>query len=171
MTLRGWRILAENHWRTFGENAWRSVGENTWRTLGDNPWRIIARKLTLERARYACPLRYPIPSGQTCPIQHKNWAKDGCFSTIATSPGARLRYQMDRDSETYKTVYRQRTATERINSQAVSLGIERPRLRNGASIANHNTLTYVLINLHALQRVRQRKATRTEPIRKSVQAK
>jgi len=124
-----------------------------------------------ERARYACPLRYPIPSGQTCPVQHKNWAKGGCFSTIATSPGARLRYQIDRDSETYKTVYRQRTATERVNSQAVSLGIERPKLRNGASIANHNTLTYVLINLHALQRVRQRKATRTEPIRESVQAK
>ncbi len=40
----------------------------------------------------------------------------------------------------------------------MELGIERPKLRNGASIANHNTLTYVLINLHALQRVRQRQA-------------
>ena len=36
-----------------------------------------------------------------------------------TSVGARLRYQLDRDSQAYKDVYKQRTATERINSQAV----------------------------------------------------
>ncbi|OPZ87018.1 MAG: hypothetical protein BWY76_00672 [bacterium ADurb.Bin429] len=41
------------------------------------------------------------------------------------------------------------------------LGIERPKLRNGVSIANHNTLTYVLINLHALKRIRQRLAKRS----------
>jgi hypothetical protein len=113
-----------------------------------------------ERARYVCPLRYPQPSGQACPKNHKNWAKQGCVTTIAASPGARLRYQVDRESQPYKEVYKQRTATERVNSQAVDLGIERPRLRNGPAIANHNTLTYVLINLHALQRIRQRKAGR-----------
>jgi len=77
-----------------------------------------------------------------------------------TSIGARLRYQLDRDSAAYKEVYRQRTATERINSQAVDLGIEQPKLRNGPAIANRNTLIYVLINLRALQRVRQEKARR-----------
>lgn len=113
-----------------------------------------------ERGRYACPLRYPEPTGESCPVRHKDWAKNGCVSTLATSPGARLRYQIDRESERYKQVYRQRTAIERINSQAVELGIERPKLRNGMSIANHNTLTYVLINLHALERVRHRLAKR-----------
>lgn len=117
-----------------------------------------------ERARYACPLRYPKPTGETCPIQHKNWTKGGCVSTLPTSPGARLRYQLDRESDLYKRIYKQRTATERINSQAVDLGIERPKLRNRASITNHNTLTYLLINLHALQRVRQRKAKREQAI-------
>jgi hypothetical protein len=58
----------------------------------------------------------------------------------------------------YKEVYKQRTATERINSQAVDLGIERPKFRNGFSIAHLNTLSYVLINLHALQRIRLHKA-------------
>jgi len=115
-----------------------------------------------QRGRYACPLRYPQPTGETCPVNHKNWAKNGCVTTLATSRGARLRYQIDRNSQQYKDLYKQRTATERINSQAVELGIERPKLRNGASIANHNTLTYVLINLHALQRVRQRKAERLQ---------
>ena len=80
---------------------------------------------------------------------------------MAASIGARLRYQLDRESDLYKEVYRQRTATERVNSQAVELGIERPKLRNGVSIANHNTLTYVLINLHALKRIRQRLAKRS----------
>jgi hypothetical protein len=114
-----------------------------------------------QRGRYACPLRFPQPIGQPCPVNHKNWAKQGCVTTLATSPGARIRYQIDRASQPYQDVYKQRTASERVNSQAVELGIERPKLRNGVSIANHNTLTYVLINLHALQRVRQRKAKRS----------
>jgi hypothetical protein len=116
-------------------------------------------------------LRFPQPTGESCPKNHKNWAKQGCTATLAAGVGARLRYQIDRNAPAYKEVYKQRTATERVNSQAVALGIERPKLRNGASIINHNTLTYVLINLHALQRVRQRMAARTEPEQKSVLAK
>jgi hypothetical protein len=113
-----------------------------------------------ERARYVCPLRYPEQTADVCPVNDEHWLKKGCITTIAASIGARLRYQIDRSSQQFKEVLKQRTATERINSQAVDLGIERPKLRNAASIANHNTLTYVLINLHALQRVRQRRAQR-----------
>ncbi len=109
-----------------------------------------------ERGRYGCPLIVPEPTGQTCPIQHKKWPK-GCVTTLATSVGARVRHQIDRDSEIYKSIYNQRTATERINSQAKELGIERPRLRNGQAIANQNTLIYVLINLRALHRVQRKK--------------
>jgi hypothetical protein len=112
-----------------------------------------------ERGRYACPLVFPKPTGLSCPIQHKNWPK-GCVTTLATNVGARIRHQLDRESQVYKNVYKQRTATERINSQAVELGIERPKLRNGQAIANQNTLIYVLINLRALHRVRQKKAER-----------
>jgi len=113
-----------------------------------------------EQGRHACPLRFPEETGETCPIDHKNWTKGGCTTTIATSIGARIRHQLDRHSEVYKQVYKQRTASERINSQAVALGIERPKLRNGQAIANQNTLTYVLINLRALHRVRRKKAER-----------
>ena len=114
-----------------------------------------------ERARYVCPLRWPEQTAEACPVAHKQWAKGGCTTTIPTSVGARLRYQLDRDSQAYKDVYKQRTATERINSQAVELGIERPRLRNGQAVAHLNTLIYILINLRALQRIRQRKANGT----------
>lgn len=111
-----------------------------------------------ECARFACPLKHPQVTGEPCPIKHKNWPKkQGCITTLAASPGVRARHELDRDGDAYKEIYRQRTATERINSQAVALGIERPKLRNGAAIANLATLTYVLINLRALQRVRQRK--------------
>jgi hypothetical protein len=113
-----------------------------------------------ECGRYVCPLRFPQQTAHACPIQHKNWAKRGCITKLPTSIGARLRYQIDRHSPLYKAVYQQRTATERINSQAVALGIERPRLRNQHAIANQNTLIYVLINLRGLHRVRRKKAER-----------
>ena len=100
---------------------------------------------------------FPEPTAQACPIDHQQWIKGGCTTTLATSIGARIRYQLDRQSDAYKHVYKQRTATERINSQAVELGIEHPKLRNGQAIANLNTLIYVLINLRALHRVRRRK--------------
>ncbi|MCC7360299.1 MAG: hypothetical protein IT317_12520 [Anaerolineales bacterium] len=74
---------------------------------------------------------------------------------MPTSIGARLRYTLDRDSDQYQQLYRERTAVERINAQALALGIERPHLRNRAAIANHNTLLYVLINLRFSQRLRE----------------
>jgi hypothetical protein len=113
-----------------------------------------------ERGRHVCPLLYPDNTGQTCPVDHKQWPKGGCTSTMPTSPGARVRYQLDRDCELYKQIYNQRTATERVNALAVELGIERPKIRNGPAIANQNTLIYVLINLRALRRIRQLKLER-----------
>ncbi len=105
-------------------------------------------------ARYACPLLFPEPSGQSCPIHRSNWGKGGCLTTLPLSPGTQVRHELDRSSPAYKEIYRQRTATERINSQATALGIERPKLRNGQAIANLNSLLYVLINLRALHRIR-----------------
>jgi hypothetical protein len=110
-----------------------------------------------ERGKYVCPLTATAPAHQTCPIRHPNWKKGGCTAMMPTSIGARIRYTLDRDSEVYQQIYRQRTAVERINSQAVNLGIERPHWRNGQAIANQNTLIYLLINLRFLQRLRERR--------------
>jgi hypothetical protein len=108
------------------------------------------------QGRYVCPLLYPEPTGQVCPIDHKNWPKGGCVLKMGITVGARLRYLLNRDSDTYKLLYNQRSATERVNSQAVELGIERPKLRNQRAITNQNTLTYVLINLRGYHRLRDR---------------
>jgi len=104
--------------------------------------------------RYACPLTFPQATARPCP---KNQPFN-CTATLAAGEGSRLRYSLDRSSEDFKQVYRQRSATERIFSQAKALGIERPKLRNGQAIANLNTLIYTLINLRTLRRIRQGRA-------------
>lgn len=66
-------------------------------------------KVTLfehERGRYVCPLKFPEKTAFACPVRHKQWAKGGCISTLPTSIGTRLRYQLDRQSETYKQIYK-----------------------------------------------------------------
>jgi hypothetical protein len=106
------------------------------------------------REKYRCPLLFPEANGEPCPIADQHFAKGGCTTTLAAGKGSRLRLTLDRESEEYKQLYARRTMVERINSQAEALGITRPKLRRGRAIANHNTLTYVLINLRALSRLR-----------------
>jgi hypothetical protein len=74
-----------------------------------------------------------------------------------------MRVQIDRQSDAYKQLYKQRTASERINSQAKDFGIERPKVRNCHSVVNLNTLTYIVINARALQRVRLIKSQARAP--------
>jgi hypothetical protein len=100
-----------------------------------------------------CPLLVPRATGQSC--DHEQFAKGvGCVKYINITAGGTMRISLDRQSEHYKGLYRQRTAAERINSQAKALGIERPQVRNSASVHNLNTLTYIVINTRALERVR-----------------
>ncbi len=116
---------------------------------------FTSRKALLPQqiGRFACPLLFPQPTDQTCPIKHNRWPKGGCLTSIGLSKGARFRYLLDRDGDPYKQLYKQRTATERINAQAVALGIEHPKLRTLRAVANQNSLIYILINLRAYHRL------------------
>jgi hypothetical protein len=101
--------------------------------------------------RFRCPLLFPQPTGQTC--QHAQFAKaKGCVKDLNWEKGGLMRVLLDRTSPLYQAIYHQRTACERINSQAQALGIERPKVRNGRSVANLNTLTYVILNVQTLQK-------------------
>jgi hypothetical protein len=115
-----------------------------------------------QRGKYLCPLLFPNATGQECPIEDAHFAKGGCTTTIAISAGARVRHQLDRESQEYKRLYALRTMVERINSQAEALNMLRPKLRHGSAIANRNTLTYVLINLRALARLRKAASATSE---------
>jgi Transposase DDE domain len=106
------------------------------------------------REKFRCPLLHPTVTGDPCPIADVHFANGGCTTTIAAGRGSRIRHELDRDGAAYQALYAQRTMVERINSQAEALGILHPRLRRGRAIVNQNTLTYVLINLRALQRIR-----------------
>jgi hypothetical protein len=118
-----------------------------------------------ERGKYVCPLVWPTRQpAATCPVAHANWPT-GCTAMMPTCAGARIRYQLEREGAAYKAIYKQRTADERINSQALALGIERPHLRRQSAITNQNTLIYVLINLRTLQRIRQHRAACAMPAR------
>jgi hypothetical protein len=107
-----------------------------------------------QREKCGCPLLHPNATGQLCPIGDPHFEKGGCTTTLAMSIGARIRHQLNRESAEYKQLYAKRTMVERINAQAEALEIVRPKLRRGRAIANRNTLTYVLINLRALSRIR-----------------
>jgi hypothetical protein len=101
--------------------------------------------------RFRCPLLFPQRTGETC--EHTQFAKGrGCVKDPNWEKGGLMRALLDRTSPLYKGVYNQRTACERINSRAKALGIEQPKVRNGRSVANLNTLTYLIINARALQK-------------------
>ena len=108
--------------------------------------------------RFRCPLLFPDATGQTC--EHPQFKKGrGCVKDLNWELGGLARVTLKRDRPLFQAVYRQRTSTERGNSHSKALGLERPKVRNIRSVRNLNTLTYVLINLHALQRARTRNAS------------
>src|SRR5438132_14321721 len=104
--------------------------------------------------RFRCPLLFPEATGESC--EHAQFAKGkGCVKDPNWEAGGRMRVSLHRDGPLYHAIYDQRTSTERINSQSEALGIKRPKVRNIGSVRTLNTLTYIVINLRALQRVRQ----------------
>ena len=121
-------------------------------------WPVCARGLSMHAGyvsleaggfhsqRLLCPLLFPRPTGATC--DHEQFLKGtGCIKQVNIELGGLMRLGLDRQSPAYRAIYKQRTSTERINSQATALGIERPHVRNFHSVRNLNTLTYILIVL------------------------
>jgi hypothetical protein len=103
--------------------------------------------------RFRCPLLIPEATGQSC--DHAQFAKGrGCVKDLNWEKGGLMRALLDRQSDLYHTVYNRRTACERIKSQAKALGIETPKVRNGRSVANLNTLTYLILNVRALHKAK-----------------
>src|SRR6266567_6014509 len=114
--------------------------------------------------RFRCPLLFPQSSGQSC--DHEQFLKGkGCVKDLNWEAGAQMRVTLDRDGPLYQAVYRQRTSAERINSHAKEqFGLDHPLVRNGCSVRNLNTLTYIIINLKALQRARSINSALLAPI-------
>ncbi|MHB8629421.1 MAG: hypothetical protein ACYDBJ_24165 [Aggregatilineales bacterium] len=75
---------------------------------------------------------------------------------MSVEPAHLMRLRLDRNAEPYRSLYKQRTATERLNSQANALTIGHPRQRRFQANARRNTLCYIVINLRALGRFHER---------------
>jgi len=102
--------------------------------------------------RFRCPLLFPNKTGASCEHeQFKQGKGPGCVKDVNWERGGQARVMLDRDGPLYHAIYTQRTSAERINSQAKELGIERPKVRNARSVANLNTLTYLVINVRVLK--------------------
>ena len=97
-------------------------------------WQRSHCLISHEKARYGCPFSGEGDPASACPIHHPNAAKEeGCVTTLPTRIGNRVRHELDRENVDFARIYNQRSACERINSQALALGIERPHLRKGRS--------------------------------------
>ncbi|MFN8497133.1 MAG: hypothetical protein U0641_04695 [Anaerolineae bacterium] len=83
------------------------------------------RPLCSSRPRRVRSVPAPISTGPTAAASPP-WVR----------PSALASATLDRESDAFQAVYKQRTVDERINSQAKELGIERPYLRNERSITN-----------------------------------
>ena len=108
--------------------------------------------------RFRCPLLFPHPTGQSC--NEPPFLKEkGCVKDLNWELGGQMRVTLNRDSPLYKGIYKQRTSSERGNSQSKAAGLERPKVRNIHSVRNLNTLTYLVMNARALQRARRLNAS------------
>lgn len=103
--------------------------------------------------RFQCPLLFPEQTGATC--THEQFAKSkGCVKDVNWELGGIQRVTLNRDAPLFHILYNERTGCERVNARAKELGIERPRVRNGHSVANLNTLIYVIVNVRVLQKAK-----------------
>ena len=116
--------------------------------------------------RFQCPLLFPEKTGATC--AHDQFTKGkGCVKDVNWEKGGIQRVTLDRSGPLFRAIYNQRSGCERINSQAKALGIERPKVRNGRSVANLNTLIYVIVNVRVLAGLRPSGGKRKKREKKS----
>ncbi len=136
-----------------------SFGENGRHLCADGREMVAgSRYFDRERGHHVederCPLLRPRREGESCRVEHPQWVKGvGCVKHRNTEAGAGVRLEQDRRGDEFREAYKDRTAAERLNSQAKAWGLERPQQRRQSAIANRNTLIYCVINLKALQRL------------------
>ncbi len=91
----------------------------------------------------------------SCPCDHPQFHKKrGCTRTINLDDPQQLRFALNRDSKAFKQIFKERTTVERLFARANQAALEHPKVRDGHAVAQLNTLTYTLINLKAILKVR-----------------
>jgi hypothetical protein len=107
------------------------------------------------RQQFTCPrlnLKTKQPCG-TCPINHPNFQKNGCFRYLNLDNPEQLRFKIHRDSKEFKETFKQRIAVEQAFSSIKELyDIEMPNVRDLNSVKNISTLAAILNNIQILKK-------------------
>ena len=91
----------------------------------------------------------------SCPCNHPQFrSKRGCTKTVNLDDPLQLRFALNRASKQFKQVFKERTTVERLFAHANQAAFQHPNVRDGHAVAQLKTLTYTLINLKAILKVR-----------------
>ena len=121
------------------ESAWLDTSKGYHRRRDQCPYTQTQRK----KGTVSCPCNHP--------QFHK---KRGCTRTINLDDPDQLRFALNRQSKEFKQIFKERTTVERLFAHANQANLEHPNVRDGHAVAQLNTLTYTLINLKAILKVR-----------------
>jgi len=123
----------------------------------DNAGQWFDQKKGYHRGRFTCPFynskgqRKQALLGQTCQCQHAQFAAGGCRHTLNLDDPDQVRFAVDRGSRDFKETYARRTDAERLFALAEDYHLERPEVESLTSVANLNTLLYLVLNVHTLE--------------------
>jgi hypothetical protein len=123
----------------------------------DNAGQWFDQKKGYRRGRFTCPFynsqghRKQALLGETCQCQHAQFPAGGCRHTINLDDPDQVRFAVDRGSRDFKETYARRTDAERLFSRAEGYHLEHPEVESLTSVANLNTLLYLLLNVQTLE--------------------
>jgi len=123
----------------------------------DNAGQWFDQKKGYHRGRFTCPFynsqghRKQALQGQTCTCQHAKFATGGCRHTLNLDDPTQVRFAVDRGSRDFKDTYARRTDAERLFARAEDYNLEHPEVESLTSVANLNTLLYLLLNVQVLE--------------------
>jgi len=109
------------------------------------------------RRRDQCPYTQTQRQKSTvsCPCDHPQFrSKRGCTKTINLDDPEQLRFALNRNSKAFKQIFKERTTVERLFAHANQAAFEHPKVRDGHAVTQLNSLTYTLIKLKAILKVR-----------------
>jgi hypothetical protein len=124
----------------------------------DNAGQWFDRQKGYRRQRFTCPFynsqgqRKQALQGQTCRCQHAKFASRGCRHTINLDDPDQARFTVDRGSRDFKETYARRTDAERLFALAEDYNLEHPEVESLTSVANLNTLIYLVLNGRVLEK-------------------
>jgi hypothetical protein len=123
----------------------------------DHAGQWFDRQKGYRRPRYTGPFynsqgqRQQALQGQTCHCQHPQFATGGGRHTLNLDDPAQVRFLVDRGSRDFKQTYARRTDAERLFALAADYHLEHPEVESLPSVANLNTLLYLLLNVRVLE--------------------